>query len=74
MSHDTLRMTARVRKVGSSMAILIPAREARRAGLREGSVVEVSIKPKVPEPLGLLKDLPYKPFIRAKEGLWRDRP
>lgn len=73
MAAPKLRLRARVRRVGNSIALIIPAKAAREAGLRAGDQVEASIQVRGPDPLGLLKDLPYEPFERRKEGLWRDR-
>jgi hypothetical protein len=69
----SLDLVGRIRKVGNSLALLIPAKEGRRAGLREGQTVRAHLEPELPEPLGLLADLPYEPFDRHREGLWRDR-
>lgn len=66
-----LRIVGTVRRVGNSLAFFIPAKEARRADLKEGQKVEVEIHTEVPDPFGLLKDVPYEPFSR--EDLWRDR-
>ena len=68
-----LHVTVPVRKVGNSLGILLPAAEARKAGLQEGEMVDALLETKVSEPLGLLKDLPYREFRRSKEGLWRER-
>ena len=50
--------------MGNSLAILIPADAARKAGLHEGDGVEAELRLKRPEALGLLSDLPYEPFTR----------
>ncbi|HKS59155.1 MAG TPA: hypothetical protein VJS68_00060 [Thermoplasmata archaeon] len=62
-----------VRRVGNSLAVIIPAEDARRAGMTPGTPVDAQIRPAVSSPLGLLKGLAYKPFDRHKEMLWRDR-
>lgn len=69
-----VHLHAKVRKVGNSLAILIPAATARQGGLEEGDEVEAELQ-KAPAAglsaaLGLLADLPYEPFSR--EGLYDD--
>lgn len=73
MPAKEIRVTGRVKRVGNSMAFFIPAAQAKKAGIIEGQTVDATIRPKVPEVFGLLKDRPYIPFDRRKEGLWRDR-
>lgn len=68
-----VHVVARIKQVGNSLALFIPAAEARKAGLREGQPVDVRIRKEVPSPLGLLKDVEFQPFVRSKGGLWRDR-
>jgi hypothetical protein len=68
-----LQVSGRVRRVGNGLALLIPAREARRAGLSAGDPVDAVIRSGVPDAFGLLSDLPRRPFKRAKEGQWRER-
>jgi hypothetical protein len=68
-----LRVSGHIRRVGNGLALLIPVREARRAGLSAGDLVDAIIQSGVPDAFGLLKDVPYRPFERSKEGLWRDR-
>ncbi|MCA1818916.1 MAG: AbrB/MazE/SpoVT family DNA-binding domain-containing protein [Thermoplasmatota archaeon] len=64
---DSLRLQGRVRKVGNSLAVLIPAEAAREAGLHEGDEVGVSLEPVEPTVFGLLKGvLPYEPFDREE--------
>lgn len=62
-----------VRKVGNSLAVMIPARAARRAKIREGVPVRARVSVESVEPLGLLKGIAKGKFERKKEGLWRDR-
>ncbi len=69
----TLRVSGHVRRVGNGLALLIPVREARTAGLSVGDPVDAVIQSGVPDAFGLLKDLPFTPFQRRKGGLWRDR-
>lgn len=66
-------MTGRLRRVGNSLAVLVPSKEARRSGLHEGDAVSLTLRKGKVEPLGLLKDLYDGPFQRHKGGLWRDR-
>ncbi len=49
ISFDVLSMkvTARVRRVGNSLSIVIPAEEARVQKISEGDVVEIEIEKKV---------------------------
>jgi hypothetical protein len=68
-----LRVSGHVRRVGNSLAVLIPVREARKAGLSAGDPVDALIQSGVRDAFGLLKGLPYRPFRRSNEGLWRDR-
>ena len=68
-----LHISSHVRRVGNSLALPIPLKEARRAGLSAGDPVDAILRSGVPDAFGLLADLPYKPFERAKEALWRDR-
>lgn len=70
---EVVRVVARVKKVGNSLAVFIPAAEARRGGLEEGQLVEATVRAHVPEALGLLRDLPHAPFRRREEGAWRER-
>lgn len=70
----TLELDTAVRKVGNSLAIFLPADQARAAGLQEGSPVHAVVDPNPPDILGLLRGMvPYEPFERRKEGSWRDR-
>jgi hypothetical protein len=68
-----LHVSGHIRRVGNGLALLIPLREARKAGLSAGDPVDAILKSGVPDAFGLLEDLPYRPFERAKEGFWRDR-
>ncbi len=69
----TLHVSGHVRKVGSALAVLIPVKEARKAGLTAGDPVDVDIRSAIPDSFGLLADLPYRRFDRSKDLLWRDR-
>ena len=68
-----LHVSGHVRRVGNSLAVLIPIAEARKAGISTGDPVDVLIRSGVPDAFGLLKGLPYVPFERRRRGLWRDR-
>jgi len=68
-----LQVAGRIHRVGNGLALLIPVREARKAGLAAGDPVDAVITPGVDDAFGLLKDLPYSAFDRRKEGLWRER-
>jgi hypothetical protein len=68
-----LRVSGHIRKVGNGLALLIPLRDARKAGLSAGDPVDVLIRSGVPDAFGLLKDLPFRSFERSKDGFWRDR-
>lgn len=68
-----LRTVGRVTRVGHSLAVFIPAPEARRAGLKSGQSVDLTIETEVPEPFGLLRDIATGPFERWREETRRDR-
>lgn len=68
-----LQLSARVTRVGNSLAILIPIAAARKAGLSQGDSVEATLTSPPVEPFGLLKDVAKGAFDRPKEKLWRDR-
>lgn len=68
-----LRVSGHIRRVGNGLALLIPVAEAKKAGIAAGDPVDALIQSGVPDAFGLLADLPFRPFSRPKEGLWRDR-
>ena len=68
-----LRVSGKLRRVGNGLALLIPVRDARRAGMAAGDPVDATILSGVEDAFGLLSDLPSRPFNRRKEGLWRER-
>ncbi len=68
-----LRVSGHIRRVGNGLALLIPVGEAKKAGLAAGDPVDAVLRSGVADGYGLLKDLPYRPFDRRKEGLWHDR-
>lgn len=60
-----LHLHATVRRVGNSLALVIPADQARRAGIKAGDAVDADVRTKAQPALGLLKGkLPYEPFSR----------
>ncbi len=70
-----VHLHAKVRKVGNSLAILIPAATARKVGLHEGDDVDADLQKAqntgLAAAFGLLKGkIPYEPFSR--EGLYDD--
>ena len=69
MANVTFRAT--IRRVGNSLAVLIPARQAGRLNLRAGQDVETTMEPAEETLLGLAPDLYDGPFRRAPED--RDR-
>jgi hypothetical protein len=63
----SIHVRSTLRRVGNSLAFLIPASDARRAGLVAGQPVEADIKSEPPEILGFLSSLPYEPFVREHD-------
>lgn len=59
-----IRLVGEVKRVGNSLAVFIPADEARRLDLKAGQKVAATLRRAPPRLLGLLKDLPYEPFTR----------
>jgi len=59
-----VRIVGEVKRVGNSLAVFIPAEDARRLGLQPGQKVAASFRRAPARLLGLLKDLPYQPFSR----------
>lgn len=70
---ENTEVNGRVLRVGNSLAILVPSKEAKKSDLHEGDHVSITLRKSVVEPLGLLKGIYDGPFNRRKEGLWRDR-
>lgn len=67
-----LHIHGTVRRVGNSLAVLIPAKDARRLGIKPGDQVDGELHTRSPPALGLLKGkVPYEPFSRR--SLDRDR-
>jgi hypothetical protein len=62
-----------LRRVGRSLVLLIPAKEAHRARLMPGQTVHAEIETEPRPTLGLLKDTPYEEYKRSREGGDRDR-
>lgn len=63
-SVGEVRLVGEVKRVGNSLAVFIPAEDARRLGLQPGHKVAASIRRAPERALGLLRDLPYQPFTR----------
>ena len=59
-----VHVVGEVKRVGNSLAVFIPAEDARRLDLKAGDKVGATIRRAPPRLLGLLKDLPYQPFTR----------
>ena len=68
-----LRVSGYVTKIGNRLALRIPVKDARNAGIFAGDSVDAEIRRGVVDAFGLLKDLSYEPFDRRRGGLWRDR-
>ena len=70
----TLTLRLKARRVGNSVGILIPAREAKEANIRPGAALEVTVRPAMDEIFGFARHLRHLgPYNRHKEGIWRDR-
>lgn len=64
MASKDIHVVAKVKKVGNSLAVFIPAEQARAAGLTDGQTVEADIRP-APQLFGILKGkMKYAPFSR----------
>lgn len=61
---ESIHVVGEVKRVGNSLAVFIPAEDARRLGLKAGQKVGATIRRAPQRLLGLLKDLPYQPFTR----------
>ena len=60
-----IEVHGKVRRVGNSLAVLIPAKQAREAGLHEGDPVTGTLQKDIPDVLGIVKGIvPYEPFSR----------
>jgi hypothetical protein len=70
---EEIEVVGPVRRMGNSLAVVIPSKEAKRAHITEGIPVRARVSVEVPRPFGLLKGIARGPFGRRKEGLWRDR-
>ena len=68
-----VEVAGQVHRVGNSLAIVIPAKDARRVHLKVGDPVHAVLRVDVPRPFGLLRGKAKTEFNRRKEGLWRDR-
>lgn len=64
MTSD-LHIHGTVRRVGNSLAVLIPAKDARRLGIKPGDQVDADLRTNTLPTLGWLKGkIPYEPFTR----------
>ena len=70
---EEIEVVGPVRRMGNSLAVVIPSKEAKRAHIIEGIPVRARVSVEVPPPFGLLKGIAKGSFDRRKEGLWRDR-
>jgi antitoxin component of MazEF toxin-antitoxin module len=70
---NEIEVVGPVRKMGNSLAVVIPSKDAKRAHITEGVPVRARVSVEVPRPFGLLKGVAKGSFDRKKEGLWRDR-
>jgi hypothetical protein len=70
---EEIEVVGPVRRMGNSLAVVIPSKEAKRAHITEGIPVRARVSVEVPQPFGLLKGIARGSFDRRKEGLWRDR-
>lgn len=62
-----------VRRMGNSLAVVIPSKAAKRANITAGVPVRARVSVEVPKPFGLLSGAAKGSFDRRKEGLWRER-
>jgi hypothetical protein len=70
---DEIEIVGPVRRMGNSLAVIIPSKDARRARITEGVPVRARVSVEVPSPFGLLKGVARGSFDRRREGGWRDR-
>jgi antitoxin component of MazEF toxin-antitoxin module len=70
---DEIEVVGPVRRMGNSLALVIPSKDARRAHISEGDPVRARVSVEVPQPFGLLKGVAKGSFDRRKEKQWRDR-
>lgn len=69
---------AKARRVGNSLTVIVPAKERKRAAIRDGQELDVTIRTERRndfEALGFDQRAGVKSgrFRRRKENLWRDR-
>jgi len=55
------------------LAVIIPAKAAKRANITEGVPIRARVSIGIPEPFGLLSGRAKGSFDGRMEGLWRDR-
>lgn len=64
----TIKSIQKVIKVGSSLAVTIPARDAKRLGVNAGTEVEISVKPLEDSPEHLRRTLDEYDAFKAQYG------
>lgn len=62
-----IRVRGLLRKVGNSLAMIIPAPEAKRGALRPGQAAWAEIEPEADDGFGFLADVYDGPFRRRSE-------
>lgn len=62
-----IHVRGRIRRVGNSLALIIPSADARRARLRPGQEAAATIETTLPDPFGLMAHLKAGPFHREEE-------
>ncbi len=70
---NEIEVVGPVRRMGNSLAVVIPSKDARRAHISEGVPVRARVSVDVPKAFGLLKGVAEGSFDRRKEKQWRDR-
>ena len=74
MLHQ-MQVVAKVRKVGNSLSIVIPAKKARVEKIAEGDIVQIEIQKKVNVlgPLWLVKIQQEQPKSKGRSKVWLGR-
>jgi antitoxin component of MazEF toxin-antitoxin module len=70
---EEIEVVGPVRRMGNSLAVIIPSKAAKRANITEGVPIRARVSVDVPQPFGLLSGKVRGSFDRRKERLWRDR-
>ncbi|MBI4415351.1 MAG: AbrB/MazE/SpoVT family DNA-binding domain-containing protein [Euryarchaeota archaeon] len=70
-------MIAKVKRWGNSLGLVVPAPVVREHGLRDGDVVEVEIRRRIPHPHELAGTVKFRTplhvLLREMEEGWEDR-